>query len=115
MVIQSPLYRTMELFGLEVTFKDHIVQLRCVGDIFHKTRLLKAQSNLTLNTANHGASTNSLGNLFQCLTILTVKKFFLMSNLDLLSFSLKLLPFVLPLQTLVKSISPSFLSAPSTY
>jgi len=36
-------------------------------DTFHYTRLLKAPSNLALNTSMEGASTASLGNLFQCL------------------------------------------------
>ena len=40
--------------------------------------MLKAPSNLALNTSRDGASTASLGNLFQCLTTLTVKKFFTM-------------------------------------
>jgi len=40
---------------------------------FHQTRLLKAPSNLALNTAREGAATASLGNLFQCLTTLRVK------------------------------------------
>ncbi|KAK4811172.1 hypothetical protein QYF61_019803 [Mycteria americana] len=38
-----------------------------------RIRLLKAPSNLTLNTSNDGASTTSLGNLFQCLTTLILK------------------------------------------
>ena len=46
-------------------------------DIFHYIRLIKAPSNLTLNTSNDGASTTSLGNLFQCLTTLILKNFFL--------------------------------------
>ncbi|NXT14705.1 TIE2 protein, partial [Prunella fulvescens] len=40
---------------------------------FHYTRLLRAPSNLALNTPT---STTSLGNLLQCLTILTIKNFF---------------------------------------
>jgi len=34
------------------------------SNTFHHTRLLKAPSNLALNTAREGASTASLGNLF---------------------------------------------------
>uniref|UniRef100_A0A8D0EWZ9 GDNF family receptor alpha like n=1 Tax=Strix occidentalis caurina TaxID=311401 RepID=A0A8D0EWZ9_STROC len=41
-------------------------------------------SNLALNTSREGASTTSLGNLFQCLTTLMLKNFFLISNLNLL-------------------------------
>ena len=82
-------------------------------DIFHQTRLLRAPSNLALNTAREGASTASLGKLFQCFTTLTVKNFLLISNINLPSFSLQPFPLVLSLHTLVKSPSPSFLSAPS--
>ncbi|KAK4822238.1 hypothetical protein QYF61_011879 [Mycteria americana] len=57
--------------------------------------------------AGNGASTTSLGNLFQCLTTLIVKNFFLISSLNLPSFSLKPLPLVLSLHALVKSPSPA--------
>jgi len=80
-----------------------------VRDTFHQTRLLRAPSNLALNTAREGAATAPLGNLFQCLTTLMVKNFFLISNLNLPSFHLKLFPLVLSLHTLVKSPSPSSL------
>jgi len=46
-------------------------------DTFHQTRLLKAPCNLASNTSREGAATASLGNLFQCLTTLPVKNFFL--------------------------------------
>ena len=59
-------------------------------DTFHQTRLLQAPSILALDTAREGAATASLGNLCQCLTTLTVKNFFLISNLNLPSFSLKM-------------------------
>ena len=78
-------------------------------DTFHFTRLLKASSNLALNTSREGASTTSLGNLFQCLTILKVKNFSFVVDLNLLCFSLKPLFFVLSLHALVKSSSPVFL------
>jgi len=44
--------------------------------------------------------TGALGNLLQCLTTLTAKGFFLISNLNLSTFSLKPFPFVLSPQTL---------------
>ena len=53
----------------------------------------------------------ALGNLFQCHATLIVKKFFLMSNVNLPSFSLKPLPLVLSLQALLKSV-PIFLISP---
>jgi len=81
-------------------------------DIFHQTTVLRAPSNLALNTAREGAATASLGNLCQCLTTLMMKNFFLISHLNLPSFSLQPFPLVLSLHTLVKSPSPSFLWAP---
>ena len=77
-------------------------------DIFHQTRLLKATSNLALSTPREGASTTSLGQLFQCLTALIGKNFFLISNLNLHSFSSKPLPLALSRHALVKSPSPAF-------
>jgi len=44
--------------------------------------LLTTPSNLALNTAREGAATASLGSLCQGLTTLTVKNFFLISNLN---------------------------------
>jgi len=76
---------------------------------------LRAPSNLALNTSREEAATASLGNLCQCFTILMVKNFFLVSNLNLPSFSLQPFPLVLSVHTLVKSPSPSFLYAPFRY
>ena len=58
-------------------------------DIFHQTKLSRATSNLVLNTSRDGESAASLGNLFQCLTTCIVKNSFLLSNLNMLSFSWK--------------------------
>jgi len=66
-------------------------------------------------TSREGESATSLGILVQCLTTLTVKNFFLISDLNLPSFSFKLLPLVLSLHTLVKSPSPAFLQSPFRY
>jgi len=74
--------------------------------IFRQTRLLRAPSNLALNPAREGAVTASLGNLGQCFTNLMVKNFFLISHLNLPSFSLKPFPLVLSLHTPVKSGTP---------
>ena len=81
-------------------------------DTYHKSRLLKAPSSLALNTSRTPAT--SLGNLFQCLTTLIVKNFFLLSNLNFPSFSLKPLLLVLSLHTLVKTLS-SFFVGPFRY
>ena len=67
------------------------------------------------NASREGAATASLGNLFQCLTTLMVKNFFLIFDLNLPSFSLKPLPLVLSLRALVKSPSPAFLYVPFRY
>ena len=74
----------------------------------HQTRLPRATSSLALNASRDGASTISLGNLFQCVTTLCVKKFLLISNLNLPCLSLKPFPLVLSLSALVNSCSPSF-------
>ena len=75
-------------------------------------RMLRAPSNLTLSACMDGASTTTPGNLFQCLTTLIVKNYFLIYSLNIPSFSLKLFPLALSLQTLLKSLSPSFLQPP---
>ncbi|KAK4827923.1 hypothetical protein QYF61_022371 [Mycteria americana] len=62
----------------------------------------RAPSNQTLNVSRDGASTTSLGNLCQCFTTLIVKNFFLISSLNLPSFSFKTLPLVLSQQVLLK-------------
>ncbi|NWI93169.1 PTHD4 protein, partial [Pitta sordida] len=66
------------------------------------SRLLQAPSNVALKHFQQWASIVSLGNLFQGLTTLTVKSFFLTSNQVLPSFSLKPFLFVLSLHALVK-------------
>ena len=52
----------------------------------HQTRLPRATSSLALNASRDGASTASLGNLFQCVTTLWVKNFLLIANLNLPSY-----------------------------
>jgi len=90
-------HRITECFGLGGTFRGHPAQPPAVSrDIFNWVRLLRAPSNLAWNVSRDGASTTSLGNLGQCLTTLTAKKFFLISGLNLPSFSLKPLLLVLP-------------------
>ena len=51
-------HRNIEWFGLEGAFKARLVQHPAMGrDSFHQTSLLKAPSNLALNTAREGAAT----------------------------------------------------------
>jgi len=49
-------------------------------DNFNLIMLLRAPFNMALNVSRDGASTTSLGNLGQGLTILSVKNFFLISR-----------------------------------
>lgn len=56
----------------------------------------------SMTNENDGVATISLGILFHCLTTLAVKKFFLMFNLNLPSFSLKQLLLIVSVQALIK-------------
>ncbi|KAK4818202.1 hypothetical protein QYF61_008586 [Mycteria americana] len=95
------------------TFIVHLVQTPCKSrDIFNKIRLLRVPSNLTLNVSRDGASTTSLGNLFQCLPTLIVKNFFLKSSLNLPSLSLKPLILVLSQQALLKILEGCYKVSP---
>ena len=100
--------RITELFELEGTLKGHLVQLPC-SEQGHLQLHQAAQSPVQpdLQCLKGWASTTSLGNLFQCLTTLSVKNLFLISNLNL-PFQLETISPVLPQQTLVKSVSLSF-------
>ena len=62
-----------------------------------------------------GMGTHSSGQQCRGITALWVKSFFLTSNLNLLSFSLKPFLFVLPLSDCIKSHSPSCLPVPFEY
>ena len=84
-------------------------------DTYNYSRLFRAPSNLTLSVCMDGASITPLGSLFQCLTTLSVKNVFLISILNLSSFSLKSFSLVFSQQTLLKSLSPSLLQFPFGY
>lgn len=73
-------------------------------DTFHKMRLIRAQSNLSLNTYRHRPFTISLSILFQYFTTLTINYFFIMFNLNLLCFSLKPYPLLLSLHALANML-----------
>ena len=82
-------HRITEWSGLEGNFKI----IPAIGkDTSHLTRLLKASYRLALNASMEGASTTLQGKLFQCLISLTIKIFFLLSNIYPLSSSLILTP-----------------------
>jgi len=68
---------------LERTLKAHLVQLPYneQGHI-QLDEALRAPSSLTLSACKDRASSTSLDNLFQCLTTLTIKNFFLISKLN---------------------------------
>ena len=72
----------------------------------HQTRLPRATYSLALNASRDGTSTTSLSNLFQSITTLCVKKFLLISNLNLPCLSLKAFSLVLSISTLENSCSP---------
>ena len=103
----------IESFGLEGPLKGHLVQLPCneQGHLqFHQSA--QSPSSLTLSVSRDGTSSTSLCNLFQCSTTLIIKNFFLISSRNLPSHSLKPFPLVLSQQTLLKSLSSSFLQPP---
>lgn len=82
---------------LEGTKNDHLVQLPAH---FRAEKKLKhvvkgTVSKCFLNTDRLGASTTSLGILFQYLIILSLKKYFLMPSLNFPWHSLELFPYVL--------------------
>ena len=100
----------MESLELEGAFKGHLVQLSC-NEKGHPQldQVLKAWSSLASKVSRDRASA-SLGNLFQCLTTLIVKDFFLISNLNLPSKFETIYP--CPITTDPAKESVSFLIAP---
>ncbi|KAK4810582.1 hypothetical protein QYF61_007319 [Mycteria americana] len=80
--------------------------------VHHYTMSLSTSSKRPLNTSRDGDSTASPGSLFQCLTTLSVNKFFLMSNLNLPWCNLRPLPLVLSLVTWEKRPTPTSLQPP---
>jgi len=72
-------------------------------------RLPKATSSMTMNASRDETSTTSLDKVFQCLTIIIVMKFFLMSNLNIPPLSFNPLAIVLSLHSLINGVSSSFL------
>ena len=86
---------------MEGTFKGHLDQLSCDEQGHPQLdQVTYSLVSLALKVSSGRASTMSLGNVFQCLTTPTVKDFFLISNLNLLHFSLKPFCLVLSQQTL---------------
>jgi len=74
-ILQNRIIESVELKG---TSEGNLVQLPCNEQGHHSwIRLPRALSSLVLKVFRDKASTTSLGNQFQCLTIFTVKCFFL--------------------------------------
>ena len=85
-------HRVIEWLEMEGTLKIIPFQPPAIGrDTSLQTMLLTAPSSLALSVSREGASTASLGNLFQCLTTLRVKDFFLISSLKWRSYLLSVL------------------------
>ena len=61
------------IIWVEGIFKGHLVQLPCNEQRHLQVKLLSAPSSLTFSISWDGASTTSLGNLFQCFTTTTWK------------------------------------------
>jgi len=113
--LKSPSHRITEWFGLEGTLKIISFHPPAIGrDPFHQTRVLRAPSSLALNPDREGAATASLGSLGHGLTSLTVKNFFIISHLNLPSFSLKPSPLVLSPHALAQPLSSSLADPPGT-
>lgn len=67
---------------------------------------------MAFNTSRDDASTTALGSIFQFVTTLIVKDFFLTSYLNLPSFTLKPFPLLLSLHALVITPYPALLQPP---
>lgn len=77
------LHRFIKCFAEKGTLKSSHSNPSAIG------KALEAPSNLALNFSRDGAPRSSLENLYQCLSILTVKNYFQIPNLNLSSDSLK--------------------------
>jgi len=73
-------------------------------DVFNRTGLLRALSNLTWNVSRDGASPTAVGNVCQGVTTLRVRNFFLISSLNLPSRILRQLLLVPWQQALLKHV-----------
>ena len=100
----------MESFEFEGTLKGHLVQLPC-NEQGQLNQVAQSLVHPDLDCLQ--LSTTSLGNMFQCLTTLIVKSFFLIYNVNLPSFSLKLFISPCPVTTdSAKEPVPFLLIAP---
>lgn len=105
-----------EPFEWEVTFKDHPSPTPLQWAEPWAVRP-GAQSPILpdLEHLRNTHPTTSPWNLSQCFATLTIRMFFIISSLDLPSFSLKRFSFVLSQQTLIRSLFSSFFQPPFRY
>ena len=91
--------------GAGLFFQDLVLRttIWCQNTMGASTAVCASPSKKPLGEGKRGASFNSLGNLFQSFTNLIVK-IFLISNLNIPSFSLKPFPLVLLQKTLLKAV-----------
>ncbi|XP_072708486.1 COP9 signalosome complex subunit 5 isoform X2 [Ciconia boyciana] len=82
------------------------------GPSEYQTIPLNKIEDFGVHCKQYGDSTTFLGSLFQCLTTLPVKKFFLISNLNLPWHNLRPFPLVLWLVTWEKRLTPTSLQPP---
>lgn len=101
-------HRIIQWFGLEETFKDHLVWHLAWCDV------AKYSVQPDLGHFQPWACAISLGNLLHCFTALIIRDFFLITSLNI-NFILKLSSLVRGPDNKSFSISPSFLRAPFSY
>ncbi|KAK4830710.1 hypothetical protein QYF61_012970 [Mycteria americana] len=107
-----PGIQIIESFRLEKTFKIMKSNRTLTLPSPPLSLFLGTTSTYLLNTSRDGDSTTSLGSLFQCLITLSVKKFSLISSLNLPWRNLRPFPLVLSLVTWEKRPTPTSLQPP---
>lgn len=101
--------RITESFELEGTFKS---QIPCTEQRYAQLyQELTTWSSLALHVSRDKASTTSLGNPFQCFTILTIKDFFLNTQLKSTLFKLEIISHCPIATDPAKESVPFFLTA----
>ena len=106
-------HKIIERFGLEGTYKGHLVHLPC-SEQGHLSPEQVAQSPVQPDPEHfQGGGSHSFSRQPVPGPHHPHGKEFLISNLNLCSFSLKPLPLLLSLQALVESPNPALLQAPS--
>lgn len=110
---RSKSHRITGWLGLEWTSGDHLNPTIKAGSA--RTGWTGSNPRGVLNISMEGDSTIYLGNLFQCLVTLKVKKFFPIFRWIFMGFSLWLVSLVLSLDTPDKSLASSSWQPPLRY